>query len=224
MQKIVPFKKDILFKTNLSEIISISLDHELSKEDNFIKGKFVVAGEYKMLETSVNTEKFSYDLPFTVELDERYILDNVNIDIDDFYYEIINDNILSVHIDVLIDNLEERVIEDTKSILEQKEVEEIKEDTEPILEEKKWVREELPIDEGRCVEEEELPPKKRGEFMTLETTELKETYQSYTVYIMRENDTIEGVIQRYGVNREILDLYNDLSNIKLGDKIIIPSV
>ena len=66
MQKIVPFKKDILFKTNLSEIISISLDHELSKEDNFIKGKFVVAGEYKMLETSVNTEKFSYDLPFTV--------------------------------------------------------------------------------------------------------------------------------------------------------------
>jgi ribosomal protein S17 len=207
MKKIVPFKKDIIFKTNLKEIISIALDHELSKEDNFIKGKFVVAGEYKMLETSINTEKFSYDLPFTVELNESYILDNVVIDIDDFYYEIINDNILSVHIDVLIDNIEEKEI--------------IKEEIEPILEEKEWVREELPIVEGRCVEKEDTPPKKEVQFIE---SDLKETYKSYTVYIMRENDTIESVIQKYGINKEILDLYNDLNNIKIGDKIIIPSV
>ena len=54
MQKIVPFKKDIIFKTNLYEIVSISLDHELNIDENLVKGKFVISGEYKMLEKSTN--------------------------------------------------------------------------------------------------------------------------------------------------------------------------
>ena len=56
MQKIVPFKKDILFKTNIGEIVSISLDHELDINDNLITGKFIISGEYKMLITSDNKE------------------------------------------------------------------------------------------------------------------------------------------------------------------------
>ena len=54
MKKIVPFKKDIIFKTNLSEIVSISLEHSLHLEkDSLITGEFIISGEYKMTDTSV---------------------------------------------------------------------------------------------------------------------------------------------------------------------------
>ena len=195
MKKIVPFKKDIIFKTNLNEIISISLDHELNIKDNLVKGKFIVSGEYKMLEKSVNNEKFSYELPFTVDLDEKYILENAKLDIDDFYYEIVNDNILRVGIDVLIDNIEE------KEEIEVRQVDVIE-------------------DTKRCVEEETEPPKKDDNVTYNEDT--NETYKSYTVYIIRENETIESIINKYQTTREEIEKYNDISNIKIGDKIIIP--
>ena len=40
------------------------------------------------------------------------VLDKVTVDIDDFYYEIINEKTLVVNIDVLINNLEEKVIKE----------------------------------------------------------------------------------------------------------------
>ena len=95
MDKIIPFKKDIIFKTNLSEITSISLEHNLNKEGiSEISGNFVISGQYKIADTSVDVEDFSYELPFSINLDEKYILDKAEIDIDDFYYEIVNDSVL----------------------------------------------------------------------------------------------------------------------------------
>lgn len=167
MQKIVPFKQDITFNNNIKEIISISLDHEFSIEANKIKGNFKISGEYKKLETSINNEPFNYNLPFLVDLDEKYILDNIKVDVDDFYYEVFENNILRVGIDVLIDNVEEK---------------------------------------ERCIEEE-----------------IKEDYKNYIVYIVREEDTIEKIISEYKIKKESLEEYNDLSSIKPGDKIIIPS-
>jgi len=41
---------------------------------------------------------------------------------------------------------------------------------------------------------------------------------------MREEDTIESVMTKYAVNKELLMKYNELENIGLGDKIIIPSI
>ena len=82
MKKIIPFKKDIIFKTNVSEITSISLEHTLSKtEENSIHGDFTVSGEYKIADESIHTEKFSYDLPFDIHMDEKYDLDNIVIDV-----------------------------------------------------------------------------------------------------------------------------------------------
>ena len=99
MKKIVPFKKDIIFKTNVAEITSISLEHSLHLDkDNLITGEFHLNGEYLMTDTSTDTEVFSYDIPFDIHLDERYIADNADIDIYDFYYEIIDNNVLSVNI------------------------------------------------------------------------------------------------------------------------------
>ena len=91
MKKIIPFKKDIIFKTHIAEITSISLEHSLHiEEDTLITGEFVVSGEYKISDTSTNTEVFHFNLPFDIHMDDRYDLTSCNVDIYDFYYEIIN--------------------------------------------------------------------------------------------------------------------------------------
>ena len=52
----------------------------------------------------------------------------------------------------------------------------------------------------------------------------EETYTTYSVYLLRENDSIENIIENYGVTREELSYYNDLDNLSVGSKIIIPTV
>lgn len=211
MNKIIPFKKDIMFQTNLAEITSISLEQHFNPvRDQEISGNFLVSGEYKIADTSTEVENFSYDLPFHIHLDDKYILDHVEIDIDDFYYEIVNDSILSVHIDVIGRNLEEKKIEEEiheETVLEVNE--EMKQQEESI--------EEIEQPE-RCVEEEEVSSTL---FDNIDT--FGETYKSYKVYIVRENDSIESIIEKYNTTKEDLEEYNDLKDIKMGDKIIIPS-
>ena len=224
MKKIVPFKKDIIFKTNLSEIVSISLEHSLHLEKNsLITGEFIISGEYKMADTSIDTEKFSFNLPFDINIDERYILDNMTVDIDDFYYEIVNNNVLAVNIEVFIDKLEEKPVE--KVVVDVDPVEVL---TEPTTLE----REEI-IDEDRKVDSiDEIPVIKESVAEESRITNIntifddldddKETYTTYLVYIVREGDTLELILQKYNINKEKLEQYNDLKELKIGDKLIIP--
>ena len=107
MKKSVPLKKELNFKSNLAQIVSISLDKEFDLEGSSVKGNLLVSGSYKMNDVSVNTEPFSYNIPVNIELSDRYILDNLSIDIDDFYYEIIDNNVLSLHFEIGLSNLEE---------------------------------------------------------------------------------------------------------------------
>ena len=51
-----------------------------------------------------------------------------------------------------------------------------------------------------------------------------ETYSTYSVYILREDDNLEEVMAKYNTNREALSEYNDLDNLKVGAKLIIPVV
>ena len=106
MKKIIPFTKDIKFNTKIYEITSISLEHNLViEESNLISGEFIVSGEYKMNDSSINTEPFIHGLPFDIELDTKYDMDKFKIDIDDFKYEIINEEILRVNIDVMLEGI-----------------------------------------------------------------------------------------------------------------------
>ena len=73
MKNIIPFKKDVIFKTNLNEITSISLEHTLIVKDDSIKGDFIVSGEYKVSENSKTVEPFSLKLPFEIMIDEKYL-------------------------------------------------------------------------------------------------------------------------------------------------------
>ena len=228
MKKIVPFKKEILFNTNVSEITSISLEHNLEvKDKNLISGDFIINGEYRMSDSSINTEEFNFELPCDITLDDKYILNNVQVDIDDFYYEIINSNILKVNIDVAIDKLEEKEFMneiDIKHItLEEMEKDLSRGDEIMNLEidnPKEELLESSIIEEERCIEEEDI----QASSIFNSFSDDKEMYKTYKICIVREGDMLESIMEKYGVTKEILEQYNDLKEINIGDKLIIPDL
>lgn len=217
MKKVIPFKKDIIFDTNIGEINSISLEHEIKAvENNTITGYFVVSGDYRITEASLNVDPFEYKLPFDISIDDRYDTKDVKVDIDNFYYEVSNNRVLGVNIELAVENLEEKKVPEVREEIEVEKVEE-RETVEEVKEEvKEEVVEEVAeeIKEKRCVEPE----------TSLFSSNESEGYKTYKVYLVRETDTIESITETYNVTREALEMYNDLSNIKLGDKLIIPSV
>ena len=191
MKKIIPFKKEIPFN-NIHEILSISLEHNLKKNtNNFITGEFVISGDYRMTDISVNTENFEFKLPFDIELDEKYIIDNAVIDIDDFYYEILNSNTLVINLDVLLDRIEEK--EEVIEIM-------------PKIEKVEPIKVEVEVPEVK--KEEKIIDDK--------------DFATYKIYIIKEGDGVENILKNYNVSRELLEEYNDLNDLKIGDKIIIP--
>lgn len=218
MKKIIPFKKEISFKTNIYEITSISLDHELSLNDYAVKGNLLVSGSYKINDISVNVEEFKYNIPVNIEISNNYILDNVVIDIEDFYYEIIDNNMLSVDIEVSIDNIEEKeevknpinLESEIKPVeLEINELDDRKEVIENKTEEKIEVEKKIDADSVKSL------------FDNFDDS--NETFSTYRICIVKENDTVESIIMNYGITKEELSIYNDISDIKIGDKLIIPS-
>ena len=119
MEKIYSYKKEIIFKTNIYDIVSIALDKKFSIENNSIKGIFQVNGEYLINEKE--REEFNYQLPYINYIDDNYDISNISIDIDDFYYEIQDSTILIINIDIKVDGIEEiRCIDETDEMIETK--------------------------------------------------------------------------------------------------------
>lgn len=198
MKKIVPFKKDIDFNNNIFEINSISLEHTLAlKEDNLVSGEFIISGTYKMTEASLNVDSFEYRLPFDISIDKKYNTNNIIVDINDFYYEVINNEILSINIEVSLDNLEEKEV----VVLPEEKIE--------ILDE----REEADIENNQNIDTKNL----------FDSFDENERYSVYKVHIVTENDTIDSILQKYEINKEELEAYNDLNDLKIGDKLIVPN-
>lgn len=217
MKQTIPFVKDISFNSKIAEITSISLEHNLKMEnDDSVVGTFIVSGKYKVNQISINEEEFKKDINFDITLDDKYDSSKVIIDIDDFYYEIINEEYLRVHIDVLIDNLTY-----------------IKKEEKPAIQEvEKETLTELKTDERLTdIKEEKLNIVKQEEQqskidikdnITTNFFDEKEQYITYKIHIIRENETINSIIEKYNVSKEELEKYNNLDNIVLGTKIIIP--
>jgi len=193
MKKIIPFSKEIEFNTNVFEVNSISLEHNLKVSNNIIKGEFIVSGDYKEDEFVIKNEPFIYNLPFNIDLDNKYCLDNVKIEIDDFNYELNNNNLL-ININVSVDNLEELEI-----------------------------IEEEPVREVVEVAPEVIEDNNNFDSIFENFNDKDEVFVTYNVHIYRENDTLDSIINLYKTTKEKLEEYNDLSNITLGSKLIIPN-
>lgn len=278
MKKLVPFTKEIEFKTMISKVTSISLEHTLRVEkDNLISGYFILEGAYKMTQASQIDEEFSYKIPVDIELDEKYDTSNITLDIDDFTYEIIDEEKMRLNITLCIDNIEEKeVVLPVEDVIEDFDTLELEDknsgNREPkndgvvddlFLDTSKKVP--LEFDSKKEIVEEESEQNNNDNTTTINNAESVETsneliyenntsnnntnndtnkpqmvnnnvssifssfkdnietYKTYSVYIMKEEDTIDVVLQKYGVTREELEEYNDMSDIKTGSKIIVPS-
>ena len=240
MKKIIPFTKDIKFNTKIYEITSISLENTLTiEENNEIDGEFIVSGDYKMNDSSINTEPFIYGLPFDITLDEYYNTDTLKVDIDDFKYEIINEETLRVNIDVLIEG---SIKVEEEKINQQLEPDVIIEAREELLNkidenDNKTIDEYMDIDKekDKMIEEKDLF-KQNDETATKVLKEDKvtsifdnfdsndENYVSYYVHIVRENDTLESISMKYNISIDDIKEYNDIDKITLGNKLIVPYV
>ena len=302
MRQIIPFKKELLFKTKISEITSISLEHTLRLvEDNLVSGEFHISGDYKMTEASINREKFYFTLPFEIDLDDDYIVDSVSIDIDNFYYEVVNDDSLQVNIDVFVDGEKKKIIPEEvvvdKEAVDSFTEEEVKDVEEELVRDVNLGNLELKDDnieistdadidsnnsfidvsnnivDISCDDEriivtddtsndrqdsdsidnnvnnnrEEL--EKQVNYIEVPKVSLEDiednsvdndvinnnfnffntenfgtdTYVTYYVYIVKEDDTINSIMDKFNVSKEEIANYNDISDIKKGTKLIIPT-
>lgn len=124
MNKLIPITKDIPFRTNISDINSISVEHNINLDDDHIlSGEIIVSGEYKLTRYSEVINQFSHRLPIDIAINDEYRYDNLKVEVDDFDYEIINSDVLRMNIILTIDGLfrddEVELIEEEKEEVEE---------------------------------------------------------------------------------------------------------
>ena len=263
MKQIVTLEKEIAFKTMVGEISSISLEPDLAFiNDSEIEGNLIISGTYKMTEASTIEEEFSYKVPVEIMLTTALEEETRKVDINNFTYAIVNEEALSIIVELLIEGLEKIEVEEeeVEEVIEHKEevsadVREVKDENiresenvedntkeeievlttdeekeeEPVsLEEKLPSLEEVPVmkEEEKVTEpvmKEDTSNKQVMDSIFSAFANTEETYSTYSVYILREDDNLEEVIAKYNTNREVLSEYNDLDNLKVGSKLIIPT-
>ncbi len=250
MKQIISFEKEIAFKTMIGEVTSISLEHTLSFQGpSTISGDIIVSGTYKMTEASTLEEDFQYAIPVDIMLTKELEEDNRSITIHNFTYDIRNEDTLHLYIDVLVKGREvielkedeEEVIEPVREEqpkIDEEQVEDTTNDNKELLTDIEVEESQKVIDNIINTDKKEEPVIKNDTQEEVKTTtdtkvmnsifsafaNTEETYTTYSVYLLRENDSIENIIENYGVTREELSYYNDLDNLNVGSKIIIPTV
>ena len=223
MKQIIPFEKDILFKTKIGELTSISLDNDLIlKGEDIVTGNFYIKGTYKMISSSTNEEEYSYKIPCEIQISDTYDTYDCTIDIDDFSYEIKNDDTLCVKISVLLDNLVKKEIEVKEERKEEKLIDMT--DQLPIKEELEQKKPETKKIEELVVDERNIDPV--NVFNDIKSDIISDTderYLTYKVYTVQEEDTIEKICAKYKVSVDQIKDYNDFDNLTTGLKLLIPN-
>lgn len=229
MQSIVPYTKEIQFKSRIFEICSISLEHEINPSDTEITGNFIISGEYKSHEVSVNKEEFNYKLPFHLEVTDTIDKNSIQFEITDFNYQVVNEDTLKVDIEFQVSatTIEPVRIEEREAISEIKK--EVIEDIDDLFHEEEIVS--APIEERIEVEEKEETPETIEERLEEEQAEVvldsaiekEDEYMTYHIHIVSETDTLESLIATYETDIDTLKEYNQMESLNIGDKIIIPS-
>lgn len=217
---IVPYEKEIVFNTKIKEICSISLEYEANVLDEELSGDFILVGEYKVHELSVNKEPFKYRIPFSIELSDDIIRDSIKHDINNFTYEIVDEDTLKVNIEF---NITYEVVEDKvkkEEIEEQGKKNEVEENTEariniPSLD--------IPVDtilpkEDNKIEEPNTP----DNIVLNNSLNTINTYVTYHIHILDDGESIDSISLKYNVPTDVLKEYNDNIKWEKGSKVLIP--
>lgn len=233
MNLVIPFTKDIKFKSNIAEILSVSLEHDFTANSEEILGNFTISGEYKTHEVSVNKENFEFVLPFSVSLASKIDTNSVDFEVEDFTYEIKDNETMRVNIEYKINALE--IEEDPLfKTIEEPSLDKLLDEIDNRVDVLKNTLEDDVLEERNENDEENT---KEREVDTIEPSNNidndaknvilgakieDDTYVTYQVFEYLETDTIESICLKYNTTEAILSEYNDLLNISTHDKIIIP--
>ena len=254
-------EKELLFKNNIKDITSISIDSEHKIKEQELIGSFIISGDYKVHEVSLNREKFNFKIPFKHEIENDIDLNTINVEITNFEYDYNKDElIVNIEYDINADRKDVLIFDNEESLdefLKNREVEvvdtrieEIKENLAESIELQDEIREKT-IEK---LEEIKLEPnieiKEKIDEVILESKEKKEEepinivedrdsvssdqiinnvnaiedgFVTYKVYKIKENETLESIVIKYKTTIDELKEYNDINNLSINDKIIIPT-
>lgn len=228
-------ERDFLFKDSIFEITSISVEHDEDINGSNLEGDFIISGDYRLHEISINKEDFSFKLPFTHEIRSNVNLDTVNLEITDFTYELNNNDELHIHIEYIVSG-EQSLIEfaDEKDLDEflnktDAEVVDLTEDEPRFKEVSKEEILNIPAEDSKKEEKEEskkeIKEDKPSEISTnniIGSINADETYVKYHVHIVMQNDTLEGILDKYKITLTDLKKYNTFEALEVNMKLVIP--
>ncbi len=223
MREIIPLKKDIVFKTKIGVINDLNVDHDYKINDDLIMGTVALSGTYKMTEASVVEDDFFYTIPFSISISKRINKDTIKIEIDDFKYEIIKDTLkVEIYLELTCEE-EETIIDNNKEELDNY----INDYLEEIDDNKKM----NPLDHSQSdsfndnnILQNEINDNTNINNITNTIIDNGNKYYKYKIYIVRQGDTYESICTKYNVTLEDIKEYNDLDELNVGDKVIIPSL
>lgn len=225
MNQKIEFKKDCMLKTYVSSITDISLTHDYKILDDTIEGYFDVTGSYKVTMSSVETESFMFTIPFTIALSSLIDKDTIDLKLSDFNYSVEKD-VLHLKMFLDMDYQEIEIKEDTE---DNEEIDNMindlidKESTTDIKSPSEF-HNEVMLDNVIDSKEEVSTKEKVSEknFNTIFNEVKENNFSKYKVYIMRSEDTLESILVKYNVTMDEIKEYNDIDNINIGSKIVIP--
>ncbi len=242
MKKNISIEKEIKFPTMIGEVSAISLEQNLYFLDECnVRGEFLLNGKYKLTEASRLEEEFHYKIPVEIVLSEHIDLGTTNIEITDFTYKIEDDSMIC-HIEISIEGLEtvesihsgdlekeeyRECDDDLKALneIEIPSIEKVDEQQKKISLEKEVIVDENKISENVVLEDgvskEDSENTNDSLFVHLSDDD-DDSYGTFVVYIVRQNETLNSIIEKYHTSKEELEKYNDISNINIGTKLIIP--
>ena len=242
MKKKVTFDKSMEFPSMIGQISAISLDSALRFVDEAnIEGDLIVSGKYKLTEASQLEEDFYYKIPIEITLTENLDIDHSSIEISDFTYET-QENMLICHIELFINGIEiieEKIVEEERECdgegkmeneieiphknIEEEIVKEEKNIKEEIVKEEKNIKDDVTIlNENEDIEGlDETDEKDNSLFFNFKDDD--DQYGTFIVYIVRQNETINSIIEKYHTTLEEIEQYNDIKDIQNGTKLIIPA-
>ena len=247
MNIIKKIEKELLFKNNIKDITSISLDSDYKLENNHISGNFIITGDYKIHEVSINREKFNFKIPFSYELDSDINMESVKVEINNFEYDFRKDELLvNIEYEISGDRKEVLEFDDEESLeefLNNREVEiidtrieEVNSNNDEVLDNKEEIKNKSigiqskysnnnvndELFNKEINETREVTDNVSKEEIINSIDKPKDNFVSYKIYKIKENDTLESIVLKYKTTLDDLKEYNDLNNIQINDKIIVP--
>ncbi len=210
MHCIIPFESKIKFDYPVKEICSISLEHEITKNDDELLGNFFISGTCKEHELSVNTTDYNFTLPFSVTYTNKINIDTLEFNIENFTYSLEN-NELKVNIDYVLtaDDIEEMRDEEELDPYELIAPNEVDINDEPVREEK------VPMIEVVNKEQDEYQNIVNG-------LQMNEDYAIYHVHFLNNTDSLESLCQTYNISQNELLNINNVESLDGLDKVLIP--